>query len=190
MIYLVGGCSRSGKTTLARRLLAERGVPYFASDHLVRSLGRLNLAGISAEADDRATAAKLERLLLTLVAAIGYDGHDYLIEGVHLGPRQIRRAIEAIHHPIAGCILGYPEAELEAKLAALTARGGEGSGGGGGDWLLAFDRPAQLRFLERQREISREHRAEAAEAGLPFLDGSADIAAAVEGGFAALTAAR
>lgn len=188
MIYLVGGCSRSGKTTLARRLLAARGVPYFGSDYLMRTLHRLGLAGISAEEDDRVTAARLEQPLLTLVAALGYDGHDYLLEGVHLGPRQIRRAIEAIDHPIAGCVLGYPDAELEAKLAALTAQ--SGGGGRGNDWLLQFDRPTQLRFLERQREISREHRAEAAAADLPFLDGSADIAAAVAGGLQALTAAR
>jgi hypothetical protein len=183
MIYLVGGCSRSGKTTLARRMLRERGVPYFSSDHLARSLGRLGLAGVSVEEDDRATTRKLELLLLNIVAAMGYDGYDYMIEGVHLGPMQIRHAIDGIKHPIVGCLLGYPEADLEAKRAALAGRERAAN-----DWLMGFDTSVQLRFLENQREISREHRAAAERLGLPFFDGSGDIAAAVDAGFAALTA--
>lgn len=184
MIYLVGGCSRSGKTTLARRMLRERGVAYLSSDHLARTFGRLGLAGISVKEDDRATTKKLELPLLTLLAAIAYDGEDYLVEGVHLGPAQIRRAIDGIEHPIAACLLGYPEAETESKLAALDA-----ARGGGGDWLKDFDRATQLNFLEKQREISREHRKAAERLGLPFFDGSASIAAAVEDAYAALAAA-
>ena len=182
MIYLIGGCSRSGKTTLARRMLRERGVPCFSSDHLARTFGRLGLAGVSVDEDDRATAKKLELVLLNLVAAIGYDSEDYLLEGVHLGPAQIRHAIDGYELPFSACLLGYPDADPEEKLAALeAARSGQG------DWLKGFDRATQLRFLEAQREISREQRSAAERLDLPFFDGSADIAQAVDEAFTALT---
>ncbi len=35
MPYLVGGASRAGKSTLARRLLMERSIPYFSIDILM-----------------------------------------------------------------------------------------------------------------------------------------------------------
>jgi hypothetical protein len=38
MRYLLGGASRAGKSTLARRLLRERGVPYFPLDYLLLGL--------------------------------------------------------------------------------------------------------------------------------------------------------
>ena len=185
MIYLVGGCSRSGKTSLARRMLREQGVPFFSSDHLARTFGRMGLAGVSVDEDDRVTAKKLELALLNLIAAIAFDGRDYLVEGVHLGPAQIRHAIDAIAHPIAGVLLGYPDADLEAKLAALDAAREDAN-----DWMFELDADTLRRFLHNQREISREHRTAAEHLGLRFIDGSSDIADAVGDGFAALTAAR
>ena len=35
MLYLVGGASRSGKSTIARRLLQQHGIPYFSIDILM-----------------------------------------------------------------------------------------------------------------------------------------------------------
>jgi len=40
MLYMIGGAPRSGKTTLARRMLAEDGLPYFSIDTLIASLAR------------------------------------------------------------------------------------------------------------------------------------------------------
>ena len=184
MLYLVGGCSRSGKTTLARRLLETRGLPHLSTDHLARGLYVAGLGEIDPEEDDRRTAAKMERLLLGVFAAAGYEESDYLIEGVHVTPRLVRLAQSRIATPIAGVVLGYPEADLEAKLASLAARPPRADGRP--DWLFEFDREAQLRFLETQREISRAHRREAAENGVAFFDGSRDIAAAIAGAEAAL----
>lgn len=175
MIYLVGGCSRSGKTTLARRMLAERGVPYFSTDYLVRGLNSAGIGGISPVEDDRITAGKLETALVGLAAAAAYDRRDYLIEGVHLGPRQIRRILDEVAPPLTGCLLGYPEIDLAEKLAQLKARAA-----GQGDWLMDFDEAAQLGFLQRQREISREQRDEAESAGLRYFDSGADFDSALD----------
>ncbi|MEX0923215.1 MAG: AAA family ATPase [Rhodovibrionaceae bacterium] len=178
MIYLVGGCSRSGKTTLARRLLAERGVPYFSTDYLARGLHGAGIGEVSPEEDDRITAAKLEPVLISLAAAAAYDRRDYLIEGVHLGPWQIRRILDRVAPPLAGCLLGCPEIDPAEKLAQLKARAS-----GQGDWLMDFDAGAQLRFLQRQREISREQRGEADSARIPFFDSGADFDSALDQAF-------
>lgn len=184
MLFLVGGCSRSGKTTLARRLLQRHGIAHLATDHLARGLSVAGLGEIDPREDDRRTSEKMEPLLIGFLFAAGYEETDYLIEGVHVTPRLIGRARERIDVPIAGAVLGYPEADLEAKLVALAARPLRRDGRP--DWLFEFPREAQLRFLENQREISREHRAQAAENRVPFFDGSGDIAAAIGGAEAEL----
>ncbi len=175
MIYLVGGCSRSGKTTLARRLLAERGLPYFGTDYLMRSLQAARLGGISAKDDDLETAQKLQETLIYLVSALGYDNHDYLLEGVHLTAKVIRCSIDNIAHPIRGCLLGYPGTAPADKLAALEAQGRADN-----DWLRSFAPEAQLGFLQRQSDISRQQRQEAAESGIAFFDSGADFDAALD----------
>jgi 2-phosphoglycerate kinase len=184
MLYLVGGCSRSGKTTLARHALERRGIAHLSTDHIARGLYVGKLGGIDPEEDDRRTAAKMEPLLFGTLMAIGFEESDYLVEGVHVTPRLIQLARTQIHAPIRGVLLGYPDADLEAKLEALAARPPRRDGRP--DWLFEFDRDAQLRFLENQREISRDHRREARENDVPFFDGSGDIAAAIAAAEAAL----
>lgn len=178
MIYMVGGCSRSGKTSLARRMLEARGIPYFGSDYMVRGLQNAKVAGISAKEDDRETTLKLRVALVHMVSALAYDAHDYLLEGVHLDPMAIRAAIDNIEAPIAGCLLGYPETAPEDKLAALEAQGR-----GANDWLAGFSRESQLRFLAKQREISSEQRSLAGEKNIAFFDSGADPAGAIEQAF-------
>ena len=126
----------------------------------------------------------LPGLLLGILLAAGYEESDYLVEGVHVTPKLVSLAQVKVAVPVAGVILGYPDADLDAKLVALAARPPRRDGRP--DWLFEFPRDAQLRFLVSQREISREHRAAAAETGVSFFDGSADIAAAIGGAEAAL----
>ncbi|MEC1736353.1 hypothetical protein P9D87_05050 [Bacillus mojavensis] len=38
MLYLIGGSSRSGKTTTAKRMLAETKIPYFSLDYLMMGI--------------------------------------------------------------------------------------------------------------------------------------------------------
>jgi hypothetical protein len=35
MLYLIGGTSRSGKSIISRKLLTEKGIPYFPLDSVV-----------------------------------------------------------------------------------------------------------------------------------------------------------
>jgi predicted kinase len=64
MLYLVGGCSRSGKSLLAERMRAKHGIPWFSLDALKMGLfhGAPTL-GIDPNADDLLTADQLSPIV-------------------------------------------------------------------------------------------------------------------------------
>ena len=110
MLYLVGGCSRSGKSTLAERMRVRHGAPWFALDALKMGLflGAPTL-GVHPEDDDLETADRMWPILKGLAENLIFDGRDYLIEGVNLRPDTVAAFIADTEEPVAACFLGYPE---------------------------------------------------------------------------------
>ena len=52
MIYLIGGASRSGKTSLVLRLLEEKSIPYLSTDVLMMGLRGAGYSEYANEQDD------------------------------------------------------------------------------------------------------------------------------------------
>ena len=87
MLYMIGGAPRSGKTTLARRMLAEHGVPYFSIDTLIASL-----ASAEPELGMRVSDPALKRMevvwptIRKVASDVLQSGDDLLLEGDVLLP--------------------------------------------------------------------------------------------------------
>ena len=78
MLYLVGGCSRSGKSTLAERIRVQHGVPWFPLDALKMGL-HLGASSLGIHPDEdvlcsRASHAWVRPLSTTSVSTGGH-GH-------------------------------------------------------------------------------------------------------------------
>lgn len=183
MLYLIGGATRSGKTTLAREMLARRGVPWFSLDMLRTGLrhGAPGL-GLDLSQGDLDAADRLWPVVQPLLDSILFFDVPYLVEGSCLRPSHLARfQARRSEADIRILFLGYPGTAPDRKLSQLEAHGGVN------DWLAARPRAARAGQVARGLADSRALARECARAGLPFLDTGEDFAAAISGAVSLLT---
>ena len=163
MIYLIGGSSRSGKTTLALRMLSEISIPYFSTDFLLTGLAGATGGQFSRDDDDLETSGKLEKILTYMIGDIYFNSRPYVLEGAHLRPKYIRSMIDLAPNKISGCLLGYPNISVDEKLKSVQTFPATN------DWLIEKAPVFQRRFLMRQIEISQINLREAQDANISFF---------------------
>jgi hypothetical protein len=171
MLYLVGGCGRSGKSSLAERMRARHGVPWFPLDALKMGLhlGAPSL-GVHPDDDDLETADRMWPVVKGAIENLVFDGRDYLIEGVNLRPATVANFVKESDTPVRACFLGYPEAEIAVKAAQVERYAGLPN-----DWLNRTGPENVRRYLEYCRTQSRRLRKDCCARGIPFFDTGADF---------------
>jgi hypothetical protein len=125
MLYLVGGAARAGKSTLARRLVAQHQVPYFSLDVLLMGLARAwPQCGVDPDLPPQQGAAHLWPLIRALAVNLLEETPThptYLLEGDLLLPREVAAFREAYPGAVAACFLGYTRITPRAKLRQVRA---------------------------------------------------------------------
>ena len=176
MLYIVGGCSRSGKSTLAGRMCARYGIPWFPLDALKMGLylGAPSL-GVYPEEDDLETADLMWPVIKGALEHFLFDGRDYLVEGVNMRPQTIAAFLKQAGEPITACFLGYPDVPIETKMAHVARYAGVPN-----DWLNRTGEANVRRYLEVSRSLSRHLRDECSAVSFPFVDTGLDFRAGVE----------
>ena len=171
MLYIVGGCSRSGKSLLAERMRLRHGVPWFPLDALKMGLylGAPSL-GVDPEDDDLETADRMWPIIKGVLEHLIFDGRDYLVEGDDLRPRTVARFIEEAESPMRACFLGYPHVSIETKAARVAEFAGLPN-----DWLYRTGPDNVRRYLEISRSLSRVLQEECSRVGIPFVDTGDDF---------------
>ena len=118
MLYLIGGPGRSGKTTLALRLLRDHGIAYFSLDYLMMGLCRgLPESGVDPNRPEAEVAPLLWPVVRGMLRAMVENGEEYCLEGFVLTAEHIAEARGLFPGMIRGCCLGYCTAEPAEKLA-------------------------------------------------------------------------
>ena len=175
MLYLVGGCSRSGKSTLAERLRRGRGVSWFPLDALKMGLylGAPQL-GVHPEDGDWDTADRMWPIVKGAIENLIFDGRDYLVEGVNLRPATVAAFIAEAGPGVRACFLGYPDMPLDEKLAFVVAAAGQPN-----DWLNRMGEAYVRTYVAGCIGFSRDLRQECQAVGLPFFDSGADFEGAL-----------
>ena len=176
MLYIVGGCSRSGKSTLAGRMCVRHSIPWFPLDALKMGLhlGAPSL-GVHPDEDDLKTADLIWPVIKGTLEHFLFDGRDYLVEGVNLRPRTIAAFLEQAGEPITVCFLGYPDVPIETKIAHVAQYTGTPN-----DWLNRNGDTKVRSYLEVSRSLSQHLRDECAAIGFPFIDTGVNFHAGVE----------
>jgi hypothetical protein len=176
MLYLVGGCSRSGKSSLAERMRDRHGVPWFPLDALKMGLYRgAPQLGVHPENDDLETADRMWPIVQALVENLIFDGRNYLVEGVNLRPDVVASFMQRSEDPVRACFLGYPDLPAEAKAAQVSAHAGLPN-----DWLNRMGPDYMLRYLDQCRQSSAKLRDDCARLHLAFFDTSGDFHGALD----------
>lgn len=183
MLYLVGGAARAGKSKLARRLLAERGVPYLRLDLLMMGFARgLPEFGVDPETPAALRAQILWPVVRGMAMTALEDGVDYLLEGDFLLPRHAAELREFRAEAVKAAFLGYAEIGAEDKGCLIRAFGGSD------EWTSGLSDERMLRIASTNVEFSRRLRQECAAYGLPYFDTSEDFGRALESAFRQLVA--
>lgn len=171
MLYLVGGCSRSGKSTLAERMRSLHGVPWFPLDALKMGLHLgAPSCGVHPDDDDIETADRMWPIIKGALEHFIFDGRDYLVEGVNLRPRTVAEFIAETDEPVRACFLGYPDMDIEAKAIRIAEHTGRPA-----DWLHRTGPENVRRYLEVSRSLSRRLRDDCTSLNLPFFDTGGDF---------------
>ena len=83
MIVLISGCSHTGKTCLAQRLLEKYKYPYISIDHLKMGLIRGGQTRLTPEDDDKLTEY-LWPIVREMIKTAVENGQNLIIEGCYI----------------------------------------------------------------------------------------------------------
>ena len=185
MLYIVGGCSRSGKSILAERMRARHGVPWLTLDALKMGLhlGAPGL-GVIPSGDDMATADAMWPIVEPILDHALFDRRDYLVEGVNLRPRTVATYIAETDLPVRACFLGYPSIDIERKVVEVANHVSPPT-----DWLHRTGPENVRKYLIVSKELSRQLQEECLRVDLPFIDTGHDFGTGLDAAERALVSA-
>jgi hypothetical protein len=176
MLYIVGGAARAGKSAVARRFLAETGVPYFPLDCLMMGFAKgFPEHGVGPEDDELHVAELLWPVVKGIATTFVEEEIDYLIEGAQLHPRHVGELCEALPGDVRACFLGFAEVDTMTKLRQIRR-----FGGGEDDWLRHYDDQHVIREIERLKALSERLRAECSSYEIRYLEVSTDLEETVD----------
>jgi hypothetical protein len=176
VLYLLGGASRAGKSTLARRLLDTRRVPYFSLDFLTMAFANgWPEFGFDPDASAVTSGEKLWPIVRAMAVNVIEEAAthpSYLIEGDVLLPVHTAELIDAYPGAVTACYIGYTNIDPQVKLADVRRMEG--------DWMASYADEAILGFIAQAVDFSRYLADECTRYHLPYFDGSGRFAAAID----------
>jgi hypothetical protein len=90
MLFLVSGTSRSGKTLIAKKILADKQIPYLSLDWLMMGFNDgIPEYGIHHLLWPNEIAEKMSPFLQGMIDCMLTDGMDYVIEGEAMLPQSV-----------------------------------------------------------------------------------------------------
>ncbi len=179
MLYLIGGASRSGKSTLARRLLMERQVPYLSTDILMMGIANgLPQLGLDPNDPDVIVGETLGPLLRAMAVNILETGVTYLLEGATLLPAYVAELIQDHGTGVEACFIGYAAPDATRKLRDIRV-----FGGGPNDWVRGHTDDQVLALIAEMVDFSTYLRDECTRYHLPYFDNSHDFLGTLDSAF-------
>lgn len=175
MIYLIGGAARSGKSLIARRFLAQTGIPYFCLDWLMMGFANgMPEFQVDPEDDEWQIGEKIWPLLRGMIKAMDEDRITYLFEGAQLTPRHAWDLYQQYEGRVRACFIGYAGIDSKAKLRQIRQHGGNLN-----DWLRAYDDTRVLAEIERMKMFSDRVRSQCDQYGMAYFETGLDLEEAI-----------
>ena len=176
MLFLVSGTSRSGKTLIARKLLAEKQIPYLSLDWLMMGFNDgLPEYGIHHLLWPNEIAEKMEPFLRGVINSMLVDGMDYVIEGEAMHPRFVADLVKEYPDKLSAVFVGYTEISVEDKVALVKKHGA-----GENDWLTKKPDDYIRDHIGNMIAYSKTIRDQCEQHGVSYVDTSVDFLAAIE----------
>lgn len=176
MLLLVSGTSRSGKTLIAKKLLAEKQIPYLSLDWLMMGFNTgIPEYGIHHLLWPDEIAKKMAPFLGGVIDSMLAEGMDYVIEGEALLPQWVAGLVKRNPGRIRAVFVGYTEIDVEDKVTLVREHAHAED-----DWLTRESDDYIRDHIENMIAYSKTIKAQCKEHGLRYFDTSADFLAAIE----------
>ena len=176
MLFLVSGASRSGKTLIARKILAENGIPYLSLDWLMMGFNTgMPEAGIHHLLWPNEIATKMAPFLNGMIDCMLVDGMDYVIEGEAMLPESVADLIEKHPDAIKAVFLGYAVTDVTDKVELIKKHST-----GENDWLTRESDEYIQDHVGNMVAYSKMIKSGCEKHGLPYFDTSAEFSQAIE----------
>jgi hypothetical protein len=176
MLYLISGTSRSGKTLIARKLLADKQIPYLSLDWLMMGFNDgIPEYGIHHLLWPNQIAEKMGPFLQGMIGCMLADGMDYVIEGEAMLPQLVARWIEEHPDKVKAVFVGYTEIDVRDKVALVKKHSV-----GESDWLTNESDEYIRDHIGNMIAYSRMIKEECDKHGLSYFDTSEDFLDAIE----------
>jgi hypothetical protein len=176
MLYLVSGTSRSGKTLIARKVLADKQIPYLSLDWLMMGFNDgIPEYGIHHLLWPNEIAEKIWPFLKGMIDNMLFDGMDYVIEGEAMLPELVANLIEKHPDKVRAVFVGYTEIDVNDKVA-LVKKYSDGEN----DWLTNESDEYIRDHVGNMIAYSKMIRKECDKHGLSYFDTSDDFLAAID----------
>ena len=170
MLYLIGGASRSGKTLLARRAVAERQIPYFPIDGLLSVFAeRIPILGVTYEQSLVERPVKMWPMTKQLLTYLIQEEQDYVVEGDSFLPSQIHEFMHE-QQSVRCCFLGYTELTEDEKLIMVRQYHQ-----GNRDWTKEIPDTDMLKMINEMIQFSEYLKNNCAAQGIEYFDVSRDF---------------
>lgn len=163
---ILAGASRSGKTTLARRLQKATGFSLISGDALVSSFGLFPELGISQEGNAAETTRNFQTFLrIYLDHTAHYQNIPFILDIFHLSPEYVIQ--EKLHEKYTVIFLGYPDISLKEKLSNIRQHKTDHY-----DWTDERSDEDLSKSIAEYIEYSKSLQKSCDQHGLPFINTS------------------
>jgi hypothetical protein len=176
MLYLISGCSRSGKSMLAKKLLQQNNLPYLSLDWLMMGFNDgIPEYGIHHLLWPNEIAKKMWPFLQGMLNNMIYDAtvggaKDYVIEGEALLPELISPLMEKHPKSIKAIFIGYTDVNIDHKMVQIKQYSHSQN-----DWLCKEADAYIKDHIGNMMVHSKMIKAQCSKYDLPFFDTSADL---------------
>tara|TARA_R110000868_G_scaffold37111_10_gene131550 strand:+ start:37665 stop:38219 length:555 start_codon:yes stop_codon:yes gene_type:complete len=168
MLYIISGASRSGKTIIAKKISAQKGISFFSIDWLVMGFTNgIPEYGIHDLLFPDEIAKRSWNFLKAMLETILYNDVDYIIEGEAILPELIIELMEKHPKKINICFLGYTDVIIDEKVKDI-----KDFSDGKSDWLVDKSDAYIIDHINNMIRHSRIIEKSCISTGLPYFDTS------------------
>lgn len=120
MLYLISGASRAGKTIIAEKLSAQKGISYLSLDWLIMGFTNgIPEYGIHDKLFPDEIAKKSWNFLKAMFETMIFSEVDYIIEGEALLPELLVELLEKYPDKLKICFVGFTTINVENKVQTV-----------------------------------------------------------------------
>ena len=170
MIYLLGGSARTGKTTIAKRILEDKNISYFSIDYLMMGIANgIPELKVNPESNAFLIGRQLWCIIEPMMTTMIENGTTCLFEGSQLIPRNVKHFSDRYVGEVCAAFLGFSDVDPIKKAHEI-----EDFPGTENNWVenCSFEDIVNLsnKFIEFSKDIHRECQ----KYGLKYFDLSKD----------------